>query len=158
MLDSALRPERAGCAAPRHGTVSAYQRVGCRCADARQAARLYSKRRRLGRPEVRRLDATGTQRRVHALMALGHTAQTVGAAAGMSAFQVQQTTRRRWVSPRTATRIAAAYDRLCGTRGTSQVTRRRAVWLGWAPPLAWEDIDDPAERPKGVRVTRAGVG
>lgn len=122
--------QRGDCPATRHGTVSAYQRAGCRCSDAREATRLYSKRQRAGRPEVRRLDATGTRRRIHALMALGHTSAAIGAAARMTAFQAQQTTRRRWVSPSTASRIGAAYERLCAIRGTSEVTRRRAMWWG----------------------------
>ncbi len=29
-------------------------------------------------------------------------------------------------------------------------TRRQAVERGYAPPAAWDDIDDPAEESKGV--------
>lgn len=142
--------DRSGCTARYHGTSGAYFRAGCRCPDAKEAKRVYTKRRRLGRPETRRVPALGTTRRIRALMALGHNSTTIGQAAGMSAFQVQQTAgNRQYVSPATRDRIVAAYDALSGTPGVSVKTRSRAQRAGWAPPLAWEyvDLDDPRARP-----------
>lgn len=145
-----MQPDHTGCTAPRHGSISAYYRAGCRCPDTKEAVRLYTKRLRTGRPEIRRIDATGVVRRIHALMALGHTAADIGAVAGMSSHHVQQTTRRRYVSPANHWRIVAAYEALSGRPGASEQTRRRARQAGWAPPLAWEfvDIDDPAAEPE----------
>ena len=57
--------------------------------------------------------------------------------------------KRLW---RAALAIHTAYDRLSMTRpeGTrADTARRRARHLGWPPPLAWDDIDDPDETPTG---------
>jgi hypothetical protein len=45
--------------------------------------------------------------------------------------------------------IAETYQALCMTPGPSSAARRRAARLGWPPPLAWDDIDDPDETPQG---------
>ena len=139
------------CAAARHGTMSAYYRAGCRCPDARRATALYTKRRRTGRPELRRVAAVGARRRIQALMALGHRGVDIAEVAGMHPRQVQLTAvTRRWVSPVTHARIVAAYEALSGRPGVSEKTRQRARRAGWAPPLAWEfvDIDDPLAEPE----------
>lgn len=138
------------CSAKRHGTASAYQHVKCKCPEARTAQRLYVKRRKTGNPEVRRVDATATVRMIHALMALGHNADTIGKAAGVTRQRVTETSRcQTWVTPRTATVYRAAYDRLSMMPGMSNVTRARAAAAGWAPPLAWDDdtIGDPNAQP-----------
>jgi cobalamin biosynthesis protein CbiG len=49
-----------------------------------------------------------------------------------------------------AVRMAALYDELSATPGPSEVAARHARERGWAPPLAWDDIDDPEDRPQGV--------
>ena len=54
--------------------------------------------------------------------------------------------------------IAATYEALCGRFGTSGAARARAARLGWVPPWAWDDIDDPGEHPacgNVLRVTRS---
>lgn len=141
---------RPDCPAHYHDTYAAYQRAGCRCTAAREDWRLYYKRQREGRAPTRRVHACGSQRRIQALMALGHTTATIGASVDKSAYEIQQIARnRKWVSPATAQTIRLAYQRLSATPGTSDVTRKRAGWWGYAPPLAWEyvDIDDPAAQP-----------
>ena len=56
-------------------------------------------------------------------------------------------------------RIRDLYERLCMTRwepedpwgrGKSTLARKTAEARSWAPPLAWDDIDDPNEVPQGV--------
>lgn len=143
------------CQARYHGTASAYKHGGCRCPAAREAHRLYWKRRRESRPETRRVSVVGTARRVRALWAIGHNSATIGAVAGMSADQVHQTTRRPlWVSLATAEAVKRAYDALSMTPGTSEETRGRAQRAGYPPPLAWDDesIDDPTVSPRRGRL------
>jgi hypothetical protein len=143
--------QRTECPARGHDTYSAYQRLGCRCPQAREDHRLNNKRSREKRNPSRRIPAIGTQRRIHALMALGHNSTTIGWHANqMSGAEIQQIgRRRRWVTPETAARIAAAYETLSGTAGTSTTTRARAKATGYAPPLAWDDdtIDNPDAQP-----------
>lgn len=143
--------DRTACTANRHGNYSAYLRYRCRCADAREDWRLYYKRHREGRAVVRRVDATGTRRRIQALWAAGHTSKTIAAACGsMSAYEVQQVARQRtWLTPAKAAVFAAAYDALAGSLGMSELTRRRAGRAGYAPVGAWDDdtINDPAAVP-----------
>lgn len=148
------------CVASRHGTLSAYQRHRCRCPEAREAWRLYGKRARQGRPEVRRVPALGTVRRIQALWAIGHTSTAIGAVIGRTAAHVTTTVKdRTWVSPRTAAAYREAYDRLSMLPGTSDRNRSQARTKGWAPPLAWDEgtIDDPAAKPRRGAKRRATV-
>jgi hypothetical protein len=150
------QPDRSGCPWTWHGTAAAYSR-GCRCPDAREARRLYAKRRRLGRPEVRRLPAVGTQRRIRALMVLGHNSEAIAALVGISSSNLLEIAgKRRYVTPLNYQRVSKAYDALSMTLGKSERTRRRAQRAGWAPPLAWEyqNIDDPAAKPAYGRMDR----
>lgn len=142
------------CQAKVHGTATAYNAHRCRCDDARLAHARDEKRRRWekmqGRP--RRVDSTGTVRRLRALMRLGHRAIEIGELLGVSDEAVLQITRRPTVYRSTAERVRAVYDQLSMTLGGSDETRRRAERQGWPPPLSWDDdtIDDPAARPVGV--------
>jgi hypothetical protein len=145
---------------PRHGTNAGYVAHAfsdrdycqpCREAHAEYRRKLW-RRRYLRRIDSHFVDATGTTRRIQALLAIGHTHAEISAAAGgapnMSKNVVckKQTT----IHVDTATAIARAYDQLCmvvpiGWRRDD--SRRRAKRLGYLPPLAWNDIDDPDERP-----------
>ncbi|MFC3504834.1 hypothetical protein ACFOOK_28235 [Micromonospora krabiensis] len=136
------------CTANIHGTSSAYK-AGCRCPHARNANRIYEKRRREGRNTPRLIDATGTHRRIQALWALGHTSTTIGEAAGLSEHHVQRIVyAREFVTYNTWQLIDGAFRTLSTVPGTSDRTRSRARKAGYAPPLAWDDIDDPDEQPK----------
>lgn len=157
------------CTAKRHGTYSAYQYHGCRCPEACEAHRVYAKRLREGRSSALRLDATGTRRRIEALAALGWPLHELGAQLDMHPESVHRIGRiHPAVYRRTAARVAAVYEQLCMTTGPSTRTRNRAHANGWAPPLAWDNIDDPHEQPKlhspgsegvdEVRIARAARG
>lgn len=143
--------DRTNCAATRHGTINAYQRHHCRCDDARHDTYLYYKHARNGLPYRRRIDATGTRRRVQALYAHGHTGHTIAAHSGLHTRQIQQLgapAGRRWVTPDTATAVTRAYQQLATQPGTSDDTRRRAAASGYLPPHVWgDDIDDPTANP-----------
>jgi hypothetical protein len=109
-----------------------------------------------------RVDATGTRRRIQALIAVGWSASQIGARLGISPTNMWGLSRRLMVSARTAARVRALYDELWDRpppedthrqRVAASRSRRRAAACGWAPPVAWDDdaIDDPKAEPHGVR-------
>lgn len=86
------------------------------------------------------------RRRVHALMALGHshTAITVHLREGLRSTNVVGTTAHGpYLRAHTWRDVDRVYRLLAITPGTSERTRRRALTAGHQPPLAWEDIDQP---------------
>lgn len=114
------------------------------------------------------IDATGTTRRLRALYALGWTSTDIAPRLGWSPARVGHLAsgRQDQVHRDTAAKIAAVYDDLSMTvpqdpdvlpARTIRVhdrQRRQSAAKGWAPPLAWDDIDDPDERPTFGRRTR----
>lgn len=143
-----------------HGTWSRYNQ-GCRLDCCRTAARVYQKRRLLERlaGHPRKIDATGTHRRIEALMALGWGYRAMGDHLGFSREAVRQVHIRPQVLATTAEAIDAMYRELCmrvptgadaHARSMIQRVRNVAASRGYAVPLAWDDIDTDAA-PKGVR-------
>lgn len=145
------------CTVHNRGTPACYSECGCRCRPcarawykAEQSRRYY---RAKGQPA--RLDATGTQRRIRALWALGHPSEAIARAAGLPSDRGvwQIAGNRSWVSRDTAARINRAYSLMSMRPGTSSVTAARARAKGYAPPLAWDDgagphgIDNPDATP-----------
>ena len=141
---------------PRCGSTAGYQAhydngtTTCQACRTAQAAWQDDYRRKvylIGGPL--KVDATGTRRRIHALMRLGWPADRLGAHLAVSGAAVREWTYTSKVRRSTAARVAELYDRLCWTPGPSTKTRARAVAAGWPPPLAWDDdtIDDPKARP-----------
>ncbi|MCX5202426.1 hypothetical protein OG897_13335 [Streptomyces sp. NBC_00237] len=97
----------------------------------------------------RSVPALGTTRRLRALLALGHKLGDVAAASS-----VELSTASYLLNGRVATihhglaqRIDNGYRALCTSRGNSTRSLNRAQREGWAPPAAWDDIDDPASAP-----------
>jgi lambda repressor-like predicted transcriptional regulator len=103
----------------------------------------------------------GTARRIQALHALGWSLRRLHAESG-----IQPTTLRRALDARPCPnldiheRVAALYERLHTQRPTARTLGDRrgisrvvslAATRGWAPPAAWDDIDDPDETPRGLR-------
>lgn len=137
------------CPAPYHGTEAAAGHAGCRCQEAREERRIRNKRRRENRLVSTRIDVTGTRRRLQALAVLGWRWADIAERMGGS-YQVPQalaTTDQRTVHVHTARRVAATYRLLVDRTGPSHITRRRALAKGWVGPLAWRNIDNPAETP-----------
>lgn len=94
-------------------------------------------------------DATGTRRRLQALMANGWPAQVLAARllgldndTGRSA--ILQVARRERVRSSTALAVRALYVELADRTGPSQWCRTYYRGRGWLPPLFWDDdtIDD----------------
>lgn len=99
----------------------------------------------------------GARRRLQALACLGWSSIVIAERYGMHADNLnmlRRGDREHYIRRGFAARIAAAYDDLHmepAPRG------RGATWAqgyaaknGWVPPLAWDDIDDPDEKPKGI--------
>lgn len=132
---------------PRHGTTAGY-RAHCRCDDCRAANTRYDKMRRLDalRGKPRAIPSVGTRRRIEALQWMGYSLQHIADESGWKSEQaVFRLTTREWLEARTAERIKDTYERLAMVAGPSDRARARARRLDYAPPLAWDDIDnDPA--------------
>lgn len=110
-----------------------------------------------------RIDGLGTQRRVRALYAVGWSYDQIGTAAGLSArtvSRIAQTPEKR-TQARVAQAVKEAFERMSGfgpstfdtPEAEREAKRRREAGarLGWAPPAAWTNPDDPKEEPRGLR-------
>lgn len=147
---------------PRHGTYAGgrIHRADDEpvCTPCRRAEARYEQERLLdalaGRP--RRLHAIGTQRRLQALVALGHTFTRIAEALDMSPSGAHRlaTRPRSYVRATTAAKVDALYEAWSMSLPPSNTsTERKAAAYArgiaqkhsWPPPLAWEgiDIDDP---------------
>lgn len=102
-------------------------------------------------PTPARVDGAGTRRRLQALIAIGHSGASLADRIGYSRTNVWSLILGEvLVSARTAAKVAAVYRELWDQPGRSVRARNLAVKRGWAPPLAWDDIDDPAGEPLDV--------
>lgn len=104
---------------------------------------------------VGRIDATGTHRRLQALVAVGWPIRYVARHAGLfdsSSFSILQ---RKWVYFSTAKAVEAAYEELRDLKparhGVSKqhaaAAKNRAARLRWQPPKYWDDPDHPIDDP-----------
>lgn len=98
------------------------------------------------------IDATGTVRRIRALVAMGHSQQTLSDEVGCAFTYISSLThgRRPTVTVAMAQAVQRAYDRLAMSVGASVRGRLKAKRLGWNGPLAWDEntIDDPRALPQ----------
>lgn len=93
-----------------------------------------------GEPFVPKL---GAARRVQALLWLGHGYQAQRLHGGVNTRMVIHQ-KGRWITRSTHDKIAALYDDLSSTEGTSKHAKAWARKQGYQPPAAWDDIDlDP---------------
>lgn len=153
---------------PRHGTNAGYC-AGCREDCCRAAIADFARNRRariyLGGPLT--VPSLGTRRRIQALMALGWGGPAIDARLGKKRTYVSAILGGgdREIHRSTAEAIAKVYDEMSMTlppQNTSherqRATRARnyARRMGWAPPLAWDDIDNDV-RPSFGRRERGGI-
>lgn len=109
----------------------------------------------------RTIDATGTRRRIQALVAIGWPLTHIARHLGIHPRPLTNLTRVDRVTLTTARRIEAGYRRLSGLdpnrngvpQNQATTARRTATARGWHGPLAWDDIDDPAALPEADGVT-----
>lgn len=98
--------------------------------------------------------ALGVTRRIQALCRRGHSAGRIAEAAGVTVDAILDTRAgpRKFTSRKVRAGVLAAYDLLADRspestpRGISRVVNH-AERMGWPPPAAWEDVDDPYEQP-----------
>lgn len=101
------------------------------------------------------VDATGTIRRVRALMAVGYSGRAIADAANSTDARIQRIASgvQPMVRAGLAKRVARAYRALAfqpvpHNQFTARA-RNRAARMGWDGPFAWGDtIDDPAAEPE----------
>lgn len=148
---------------PRHGRNSgaaAHRAAGEKpCDRCLLGAARYDNTLRLERMNgitSRKVPALGTRRRLQALVAIGWDLHTLATRAGVSVDRLSRIARGRnpVVFRSTAARIASLYDghhmQPPPPGRAANYARSIAAKNGYAPPLAWDDIDtDPA--PIGVR-------
>jgi hypothetical protein len=120
-----------------------------------------------------RVDATGTHRRLRALVAKDHALAVLAGQLGVTPPNLGTLLRSARVTASTARAVKALYDELWDAapdestpRGARMAAsaRRMAAARGWPPPMAWDDdtIDDPAASPaqgwrRGLQGTSAGL-
>lgn len=96
-------------------------------------------------PEQMFVPSLGSARRVRALMALGWRHEDITGLIGGRVSHHLAAHRHKAINAHDWRLVDAAYEALSGTPGPSEKSRRRAAAQGYVPPLAWDDIDDPAE-------------
>lgn len=136
----------------RHDTLAAFDWPGCRCPLARKANARRQKTYQFERAQgiYRTIPATGSARRVRALIAIGWSQDLLGARLGVSVQRLSHLHRKqKRVLTTTAARIDALYRELSDTPGPSYRARSAGRRYGYLPPMAWDDdtIDDPAAEP-----------
>lgn len=94
----------------------------------------------------------GTWRRLQALTVMGWSMADLATRCDVkeSTLHALRDPKHRTTRPRFATVVERLYDELSGKRGPCQYAATRALRKGWAPPAAWDDIDNPTETPQGV--------
>lgn len=150
---------------PRHGTNAGYmahmfaKNEPCRpCKDAHSAYQKQLRTRRyLNRVDRLTVPARGVHRRLQALARMGWTwgeiNRRLGHAEGVN--RVSRLLASDKVHVTTFRKVDALYRELHMKPGPSELSRQRAIAKGWAPPLAWDDIDaDPA--PLDVKRCKSG--
>jgi hypothetical protein len=97
-----------------------------------------------------RVEATGSRRRLQALVAAGWPLPTLARHLGRSPGNLRRAIQSNMVTDDSARRIATMYEQLCHTappgrtpveRADAARARAHAVEAGWLPPWAWDDID-----------------
>jgi hypothetical protein len=100
-------------------------------------------------PSPLRVEVVGTRRRVQALSRIGWSQPEVCRRIDRHPTMLTTALSRGRITAATAFRVAEVYAELSPSEGPSEAARARAQRAGWAPPIAWEDvdIDDPQSRP-----------
>lgn len=145
---------------PRHGSPAGHN-AGCRCEPCCAAKLAYDKRRRfdLMQGRDRTIPAWRLTRRIEALQTRGWSLRAIAAEAGVTHNHLVTYGRsRNRVYAAVFYKIDDAYERLAmkeprqvtrGEKSGVARTKNFARRNGLVPPLAWIDIDDPNERPRG---------
>lgn len=104
----------------------------------------------------RRVDATGTRRRLQALAILGWSVTSLTAGSDLPMRTLRRALITTTVTAETARAIGKLYDQLRAQPAVQRTPREQAVAArtqagaqraGWRGPLAWEDIDNDPDEP-----------
>lgn len=99
----------------------------------------------------RRVDATGTRRRLQALATLGWSVPPLAVHSGLTARTLRRALTNGAVTAQTARAVAALYDQLQTTSAPRRTPQERAAakkaiararGADWLPPGGWDDIDN----------------
>lgn len=138
---------------PRHGTVAgrvAHRKMGDPvCARCQRAIRIYNATILSRFTDTGLVSSLGARRRVQALACIGWSAPMLAREGGWKSYHgVTDVFLIEAINRQTAQRISELFDRLCMTPAPDGIgsakARAKAKRLGWAPPLAWDDIDNDA--------------
>lgn len=106
-----------------------------------------------------RVNASGTRRRLQALVAIGWSAGLLAAHLGRRPNSLCRSMAGESVTARTAQDVAILYERLWNTpppqmtneqRVAANAARAHAAAQGWLPPLAWDNIDTDPTPPLAI--------
>ncbi|MFH9413996.1 hypothetical protein [Streptomyces rochei] len=107
------------------------------------------------RPEdaPNRVPAIGTRRRLEALAVMGWPISHIGDEAGIYGTQVREIVvgRRQRIPRDQAEAVERIFREKALKPGPSKRTRTIATQNGWVSALAWDNIDDPDEKPQGLK-------
>lgn len=103
-----------------------------------------------GEPTRGYVTAIGARRKVRALAVMGHDQKTIADAAGVGSTTIAAIQRgsSEQVSPRIAAAVDRAWHALTRHPGNSPGARERALAADWYGVAAYDDIDDPADKPR----------
>lgn len=139
------------CTAEKHNTWSVRSGL-CNCTEGleyrRRQMREYEKKRYLNGGQQLRRPKIGVIRRKQALAWMGWSEQALAEELGK--YPPKARAAKEHVSPDTFAWWAEAFEKFHNVPGPSNRARSMAITKGWAPPLAWLDIDDPEDTP-GIR-------
>jgi hypothetical protein len=108
---------------------------------------------------ARRIDSTGTVRRLQALVAIGWPLRTIALHAGLGPHNMSDFARRSQVFASTAAKVTTAYEQLRSLKperhgvdkGQAKRARNMAASRRWPPPRYWDErmdvINDPEFEP-----------
>lgn len=143
------------CPSRSHTSIADYQRRGCRCPVARQAA-MDARRRWYARNAERRgrtklppkVDGTGTRRRLQALSTAGWGLKELAPMLGVSTQRVLQLRTQDRVLTTVEERVRSVFTIIgnqVGPNGRAQGAARRRDWI----PASWwgDGLDDPDVKP-----------
>jgi hypothetical protein len=152
------------CVCPRanheHGTEQAYISDCCRCDDCRSAhaERMCWRRKQYayGRTISKLTPAVGSARRIEALALNGWSCQRLADILGWDPVILHRSRMQPRIRADKAQAIADLFDQLwnrnppfetLSDRVSASRTRAMAERRGYAPALAWDDMDDPDAKP-----------
>lgn len=107
------------------------------------------------RPTSRLVPGLIAARKLQALVAIGWTQAELAHRLDLSPSNMKPIiTGSRPIYTSTDKKVDQLFRQLQNTPGRSDLARDRAKRLKWLPPLAWDDIDDPSERPQHEHIRK----